>query len=206
MPTSCATGVSAGRRCFGWSRKGRPHPPTDLHHGLTSASICVSPVPQGIGGDAVHVALILQTRATAAIRVHCVQRRRQRRAAGGFAAVAFLGEVDALRQELLHRHDVRASMQPASRHDAKPDHRQRQHDGRHGERGKLHEIDDAGGPFGEMDQRPRHGERKQRRPRDRDQAVAAAGARSRSYSGSTLRTILGTYNFAGDLISVESAD
>jgi hypothetical protein len=41
------------------------------------------------GGDAVHVALILQTRATArrAIRVHCVQRRRQRRAAGGFAAV-----------------------------------------------------------------------------------------------------------------------
>ena len=25
--------MSAGRRCFGWSRKGRPHPPTDLHHG-----------------------------------------------------------------------------------------------------------------------------------------------------------------------------
>jgi hypothetical protein len=41
-------------------------------------------------------------------------------------ACAFFREVDALRQKLLHRHDMRPCAQPAFRHNAKPDHRQRQ--------------------------------------------------------------------------------
>src|SRR5271165_2715445 len=127
LPTSCATGVSAGRRCFGWSRKGRPHPPTDLHHGLTSASICVSPVPQGtttmppsdrkgtlFGGDAVHVALILQTRATARRARNALSRLLRRYHAAEPASARDRGTIVRKHISGLHRRGVSTAVHSAT--------------------------------------------------------------------------------------------
>ena len=85
--------------------------------------------------------------------------------------------MDALGQELLHRHHVRAPVQSASGHDAKADYRERKHNGQHDEYAKLDEIDDGRRPIREMNERQRHAECRQCSPRDRHQMVLAAGAR-----------------------------